>query len=66
MNLSTKQKQTHKHTEQTCGCQGGGGKGDRLGVWGQQRQAIIFRMNKQQGPTAQPKDVISWDMSSLK
>ena len=24
MNLSMKQKQTHKHREQTCGCQGGG------------------------------------------
>ena len=23
MNLFTKQKQTHKHREQTCGCQGG-------------------------------------------
>ena len=28
MNLSTKQKQIHKHREQTCGCQGeGGGQG---------------------------------------
>ena len=27
MNLYTKQKQTHRHREQTCGCQGGGGKG---------------------------------------
>ena len=25
MNLSTKQKQIHKHSEQTCGCQRGGG-----------------------------------------
>ena len=25
MNLSTKQKQTHSHGEQTCACQGGGG-----------------------------------------
>ena len=24
MNLSTKQKQTHRHREKTCGCQGGG------------------------------------------
>ena len=24
MNLPTKQKQTHRHGEQTCGCQGGG------------------------------------------
>ena len=27
MNLLTKQKQTHRHREQTCGCQGGGGLG---------------------------------------
>ena len=28
MNLLTKQKQTHRHREQTCGCQGvGGGSG---------------------------------------
>ena len=25
MNLSVKQKQSHRHGEQTCGCQGGGG-----------------------------------------
>ena len=25
MNLSTEQKQTHKHREETCGCQRGGG-----------------------------------------
>ena len=25
MNLSTKQKQTHRHREQPCGCQGGRG-----------------------------------------
>ena len=27
MNLSMKQKQTYRHREQTCGCQGGGGWG---------------------------------------
>ena len=25
MKLSTKQKETHRHVEQICGCQGGGG-----------------------------------------
>ena len=29
MNLSTKQKQMYRHGEQTCGCQGGGGMGER-------------------------------------
>ena len=33
MNLSMKQKQTHRHREQTCGCQGGGDLG-RVGVGG--------------------------------
>ena len=28
MHLSTKQKQTHRHREQTCGCQGGGGEAE--------------------------------------
>ena len=30
MNLFTKQKQTHRHSKQTCGCQGGGGVGE---IW---------------------------------
>ena len=29
MNLSMNQKQTHRHKEQTCGCQGKGGVGER-------------------------------------
>ena len=32
MNLSTKQKETHRHGEQTCGCQGGE-EWDRQGAW---------------------------------
>ena len=33
-NISTKQKQTQRHREQTRGCQGGGGgRGGGLGVW---------------------------------
>ena len=52
MNLSTKQKQTHRHREQTCGCQWEGGwRRDGLGVWGWQMQTIIYRMDTQQGPT---------------
>ena len=34
MNWSTKQKQIHRHREQTCDCQGWGGKErDGLGIW---------------------------------
>ena len=51
MNLPMKQKQTYRHTEQTCDCQGGGEWGwDGLGVWNWQMQTIIYRMDKQ-GPT---------------
>ena len=34
MNISTKQKQTHSHREQTCGYLGAGRKWDGVGVWG--------------------------------
>ena len=48
MNISAKQKQTHKHGEQTCGYQGEGErKWDGLGGWGQQMQTTTFRMDKQ-------------------
>ena len=48
MNLSTKQKQTHGHREQTYGCHGGvGKKWDGWGVWGWQMQTITFRMDEQ-------------------
>ena len=43
-NLSVKQEQTHRHREQACGCQGGGGWGrDGLGVWDEQMQIITER-----------------------
>ena len=36
MNLPMEQKQTHRHREQTWGCQEGGGRRgmDGMGVWG--------------------------------
>ena len=35
MNLPTKQKQTHRHREQACSCQGGGEvKEGGSGIWG--------------------------------
>ena len=53
MNLSMKQKQTHRQREQTGGCQEGIGRWGRdgLGVWDWQMPTIIYRMNKQQGLT---------------
>ena len=62
MNLSTKQKQNNRHREQTCGCQGrewvGWGR-DGLGVWDQQMQTTIYRMDKQQGPNVQHRELYS-------
>ena len=50
MNLSTKQ--THRHREQTCGCQGGGRVGEgwvgSLGLV--DANYYIYRLDKQQGP----------------
>ena len=62
--LSAKQKQTHGHIEQSCGCQGGGGRErDGLKIWDYLMQTNIFRMDKQQGPTGKHKELypISWD-----
>ena len=48
MNVSMKQKQTHRHGEQTSGCPGGGRwERDGGGVWDQQMQTITYRMDKQ-------------------
>ena len=53
MNLSTKQKQTHRHREQTCSCQEGGwgGKDWEFGV--SRLKTILYRMDRQQGPNTQ-------------
>ena len=56
MNLSMKQKQIHRHRAQLCGCCGGR---ERLGVWDQQMQTIMYRMDKQQDPRAHHREVYS-------
>ena len=43
MNLSTKQKQTHRHREQTCGCQGGRGLGRDGLEFGISRGKLVYR-----------------------
>ena len=48
MNLSTKQKHTHRHREQTYGYQRGERKEwDGQGVLGWQMKTITFKMDKQ-------------------
>ena len=56
MNLSVKQRQTHRQREQTYGCQDGGRKKEggtdwESGVSRSQLLHIIYRVDKQQGPT---------------
>ena len=41
MNLSTKQKQTHRHREQTCGCQRGGAGGGKDWEFGISRCKLL-------------------------
>ena len=47
MNLFTKQEQTHRHRKQTYGYQRGKeeGRRDKLGVWDQQIQTTIYKIN---------------------
>ena len=45
MHLSTKQKETHRYREQTCGCQGGGeGREIDRDLGGLYMQTVTFRM----------------------
>ena len=67
MHLSMKP--THRRKEQTCGCQGGGWQGrDGVGDCGWEMQTIIPRMDKQQDPTVQHRELysISCDKPSWK
>ena len=60
MNLSTNQKETHRHRDKTYGCQGVWEREmDRLGIWGWQMQTITFRIYKQPGLTVQHRELYS-------
>ena len=59
MNLSMKQKQIHRYKEQICGCQGWECGEGWIGSWDQQIQTITYRMDKQQGPTVQHRELYS-------
>ena len=63
VNLSIKQKQTDTYREQT----GGGGVWGRdgLGVWDQQTQTIIQKMDKQLGLTVQERELYSISCDKL-
>ena len=51
MNISMKQKQTHRHRKQTYGYQRGKAGRDKLGGWNLHIHVIIYKIDKQ-GPTA--------------
>ena len=42
VNLSTRQKQTHRHRDQTCGCQGGGVEGEMHWEFGTGRCKLLY------------------------
>ena len=66
MNLFTEQKQTHRHRKQTYGYQRGkAGRRDKLGVWDQQIETTIYKIDKQQDPTVQHRELYSISCNKL-
>lgn len=61
MNTSMTQKQTHRHRQQTCGCQGGGGCSGRLRLAdaNQYTQNGTHKMDKREGPIIWNKELYS-------
>ena len=51
MNIAMKQKQTHRHREQLVVAKGEGGGGGKNWEFGISRYKLVYRMDKQQGPT---------------
>ena len=56
INLSYNQKQTHRHSRPVV-VKGQWKEWNGLGVWGYSMQTITFRMDKQQGPIAQHREL---------
>ena len=59
MNLFRRQKQTHRHREQTLLPRRRGWRRHGFRVWDKQMQAIIYRMDKPQGPTVEHRELHS-------
>ena len=55
INLSTEQKQIHRHGQQTCGCQGGGSGMDQ--EFGVNRWNFTLIMDRQWGPALQHREL---------
>ena len=60
MNLFTKRKQTHRHRKQTYGYQRGRLAGrDKLGDWDWHIHTTIYKIDNQQGPTVEHRELYS-------
>ena len=59
MNLSMKQKRFTDKDNRLTVAKGVGWGRDELRIWGQQMQTIIYRMDKQQDPTVQHRELYS-------
>ena len=58
-NLFTKQKETHRPRKQIYGYQRGNGRRDKLRVGDWQTPTTIYKIEKQQGPTVQHRELYS-------
>ena len=59
MNVYAKQKQNHRHRKQAYAYQKGEGWGeDKLGVWDQHIHTTIYKIDNQQGPTIQHRELL--------
>ena len=59
MNLHAKQKQTHRHRKQIYCYQRGKEGRDKLGVWDERMHTTVYKIDKQQGPTVQHRELYS-------
>ena len=46
MDLSMKERQTHRHGEELGGCHGGGSGREGLGGWGSQMPTVMYEMDR--------------------
>ena len=67
LKYDTKRKQTHRHRKQTQGYKRGewGGGRDKLGAWDWQMQAIVYKIDKLQGPNVWHREIYSISCNKL-
>ena len=67
MNLFTRQEQTRRHRKSSYGYQRGQREGgeDRLRVWDEHIHTTIYKIDKQQGPIVQHRELYSISCNNL-